>query len=294
MSIPGSLAEQLSQRLSDILGLAVDVEQSTPVAGGSINDAWRIDTNEGRFFLKTNGSDRSPSMFGAEADGLARLGATATLPVPRVIDQGEDHDTTWLLLEWIEQGKAAAGSWKVFGTDLARLHRNTAATFGLDRNNFIGSLLQTNTPAAVWSQFFIQRRLEPMLKLALSSKRVAAGTAFRFERLFAQLEDLFPQEPPSLLHGDLWSGNYLFGKDGSAWLIDPAVYYGHREMDIAMTRLFGTCDETFYAGYQEEWPMEPGWEDRMDLYNLYPLMVHVNLFGGAYIQQVEGILKKFT
>lgn len=294
MPVSGSLIEQLSQRLSDQLGVPVDVEQATGVGGGSINDAWRIDTNEGRFFLKTNNADRFPSMFEAELDGLARLRKTATVPVPEVLAHGEDHDTSWLLLEWIEEGKRGPTFWNDFGSRLARLHRHTHERFGLERDNYIGSLVQRNDTDPEWVSFFIHMRLEPLLKMARDRRKVEAGMAFRFEGLFPKLAGLFPNEPPALLHGDLWNGNFMTGPDGNAWIFDPAVYYGHREMDIAMSRLFGGFDAGFYDGYNSEWPLEEGWEERVDLCDLYPLLVHVNLFGGNYVSQVESILKRFV
>ncbi len=294
MPIPGSLAEQIGQKLSDHLGVHVEVEQSTGVGGGSINDAWRIDTNEGRFFLKTNSADRHPSMFEAEADGLARLRSTGTVHIPEVIGSGEDQDTTWLLLEWIETSSTTPDHWIDLGNSLAGLHRVTADRFGLERDNYIGSLIQRNEQHSEWAEFFIQQRLEPLVKMARENRRIEAGMAFRFERLYPRLGSLFPKEAPALLHGDLWSGNFLSGSDGKAWIFDPAVYFGHREMDLAMTRLFGGFDPLYYETYDREFPLEKGWQERVDLCNLYPLLVHVNLFGGNYVQQVEAILKRFV
>jgi fructosamine-3-kinase len=294
MPLPGSLIEQLAEHLSDHTGQPVDIEESFPVGGGSINDAWRLETDAGRFFLKTNSADRFPSMFEAEADGLQRLRQAGPLRVPEVIAHGEDHDESFLLMEWVEGGIKGQGFWADFGRGLALLHRHTRDHFGLERDNYIGSLVQHNTPASDWPSFFIHQRLEPQLKMARDRKRVEAGMAFRFERLFHQLDKLFPAEPPALIHGDLWSGNFLCDDQGCPVLIDPAVYYGHREMDLAMTKLFGGFDVALYTAYHAEWPLEKGWEERVDLCNLYPLMVHVNLFGGGYVAQVEGVLKRFA
>ena len=264
------------------------------MGGGSINDAWRLETDAGRFFLKTNSADSFPSMFEAEADGLQRLREAGPLRVPEVIAHGEDHDDSFLLLEWVESGTRKPGFWAGFGRGLAQLHRHTQKHFGLERDNYIGSLVQRNTAASDWPSFFIHQRLEPQLKMARDRKRVEAGMAFRFERLFHQLDKLFPAEPPALLHGDLWTGNFLCDSNSRPVLIDPAVYYGHREMDMAMTRLFGGFDVDLYAAYHAEWPLEQRWEERVDLCNLYPLLVHVNLFGGGYVAQVEAVLKRFA
>lgn len=294
MPLTGSLTEQLCERLSRLLDRPVDIERAVPVGGGSINAAYRLDTDEGRFFVKVNSAERFPAMFEAEADGLARLAAAGALRVPQVIAHGEDHDNAFLLLEHIDGGLKGPAFWERLARGLATLHRNTAPAFGLERSNYIGSLAQVNTPALVWSEFLIHARLEPMLKLARDKRRIERGTVLRSGRLFNRLPDLFPTEPPALLHGDLWSGNVLCDATGAPVLVDPAVYFGHREMDLAMTRLFGGFDEAFQAEYRNTWPLEPGWEERVDLCNLYPLLVHVNLFGGGYVQQVEAVLRRFT
>ncbi|MCB0795771.1 MAG: fructosamine kinase family protein [Flavobacteriales bacterium] len=294
MPLHGSLVETLSERLSDHLGRPVDIEQADGVGGGSINDAWLLHTEEGPFFLKTNNADRFPSLFEAEADGLERLRAAKAIRVPQVIAYGEDHDTTYLLLEHVERSLQSAAFWSTFGMQLAQLHRSTDKQFGLERDNYIGNLKQGNTQRSSWSEFFVQQRLEPQLKLARDGRKVDAAMPFRFERLFHQLDRLFPKEAPALLHGDLWSGNFVCDRTGSPVVFDPAVYYGHREMDLAMSRLFGGFDPAFYTSYQEAFPLEAGWEERVDLCNLYPLLVHVNLFGGGYVAQVEAILARFS
>jgi len=294
MPLQGSLIERLSQHLTVHLGRHVDVEQDIPVGGGSINEAYQLETNEGRFFVKVNSADRFPAMFEAEADGLERLRATNAIRVPQVIATGEDHDDTYLLLEHIEASARSANYWEDLGRSLAKLHRHTNDRFGLERNNYIGSLTQANDGLTSWSTFFIRCRLEPQVKLARDKQRIGMGDVLRFERLYGKAASLFPAEPPALLHGDLWSGNILIGPSGGPVLIDPAVYFGHREMDIAMTKLFGGFDEGFYRAYNDELSLESGWEERMELFNLYPLLVHVNLFGGGYIGQVQTVLKRFA
>ncbi|MFN3875801.1 MAG: fructosamine kinase family protein [Flavobacteriales bacterium] len=294
MPLSGSLIERLSEHLSVHLGRPTDVEMATPVGGGSINDAYRLETDAGRFFVKVNSADRFPSLFEAEADGLRRLHQAGALRIPQPIAHGEDHEDAYLLMDWIEGGLKGGAFWEELGRGLARLHGHSATRFGLERDNYIGSLRQINTAEADWPAFYIKHRLEPLLKMARDHRRLEAGISFRFERLFAKLDRLFPSEPPALLHGDLWSGNLLCDAEGRPVLIDPAVYFGHREMDIAMTRLFGGFDTEFYSAYASECPLERGWEDRVDLCNLYPLLVHVNLFGGGYAAQVESVLRRFT
>ncbi|MBL8002645.1 MAG: fructosamine kinase family protein [Flavobacteriales bacterium] len=294
MPLSGSLIERLSEQLSRRLERPVDIERHVPVGGGSINDAYRLDTDSGRYFVKVNSADRFPSLFASEADGLMRLAATGTLRTPDVFALGEDHDDSYLLLEHIDAGPKDRGSWERLGRGLAALHRHQGSSFGLDRPNHIGTLTQVNTPAATWPEFLVQARLEPMLKLARDKRRVEGGLVQRFERLFNRLGELFPEEPPALLHGDLWSGNVLCDTSGGPVLIDPAVYYGHREMDVAMTRLFGGFDPAFLGAYMDERPMEPGWEERMDLCNLYPLLVHLILFGEGYAAQVRTALGRYA
>jgi fructosamine-3-kinase len=299
MALSGSLIELLSRHLSEHLGRPVDIENERAVGGGSINDAYRLETNEGPFFVKVNNHDAIPSFFEAEADGLARLQGTNTLRVPRVIAHGEDHDDAYLLMEHIEHGTRNEGYWVALGRSLARMHRHTQEHFGLERPNYIGTLKQLNEPVRSatsgggFATFFQQRRLEPMVKMARDKRKLDDAITLRFERLYSRLGDLFPPEPPALLHGDLWKENCLVGTAGEPVLIDPAVYFGHREMDIAMTQLFGGFDEEFYTAYNSEWPLEQGWEGRMDLCNLYPLLVHVNLFGGGYVAQLNAALQRY-
>lgn len=294
MPLGTALIVRLELELLRILGHRVHVRGERPLGGGSINDSHRLDTDAGAFFIKVNTADRFPSMFEAEADGLGRLRSTGTLRVPEMIAYGEEEGAAYLLLEWMEAAPRSPSFWSDFGAGLARMHLCTNDRFGLDRDNFIGSLEQVNTPHATWDAFFIHCRLEPMVRMARDARRIGMGEVLRFERLYGRLFSLFPAEPPALLHGDLWSGNFIVGPGGEPAVIDPAVYYGHREMDIAMTRLFGGFEAGFYAAYNAVRPMESGWEERMDLCNLYPLLVHVNLFGGGYAAQVNAILRRFT
>ena len=180
-----------------------------------------------------------------------------------------------------------------FGHSLAALHRHSSGFYGLDHGNYMGSLTQTNTKHPDWSSFFIEERLERQLIRAKNSGYFSTEDVVRFQRLFSQFKTLCPAEKPSLVHGDLWGGNYLVSGQGRACLIDPAVYYGHREVDIAMSTLFGGFDPEFYSSYNEVFPMEKGWRERLDIYNLYPLLVHLNLFGSGYLGSIERIIRKF-
>lgn len=294
MALSGALAERIGVEISRYSGGYAEVERATPVGGGSINDCYRIDCAAGRFFLKVNVADRFPSLFEAEADGLRRLGANGGASVPQVVAYGEDHDDAFLLLEWIDPGQATAAGWAVLGQGLATLHRASNARFGLERDNYIGTLKQSNTPRDTWTAFLVDCRLEPLARMARDRKRLDMADGFRFERLYGRLDSLFPVEPPALLHGDLWSGNRLFSARGEPVLIDPAVYYGHREMDLAMARLFGGFDALFFEAYNEAFPLLAGWEERVPLAQLYPLLVHALLFGGAYANQVRDVLRRYA
>lgn len=294
MPLPGSLIERLCERLSRHTGEAVDIELAEPLGGGSINTVHRLYSNVGRWVVKVNHAERHPGLFAAEMDGLERLRATDAVRVPVVVGHGEDHDDAFLLMEHIEGGLRTTASWEALGRAVAGLHRQSASMFGLERDNYIGSLRQCNTREADWPTFLVRHRLEPLVRLARDRHLLDAGTVRRFERLHGRLGGLFPAEPPALLHGDLWSGNVVHAADGTPVLIDPAVYYGHREMDLAMARLFGGFDEAFFAAYQAAHPLEPGSEERAGPAQLYPLLVHVLLFGAGYTAQVRAVLGRFT
>lgn len=293
MGIPGSLVERLSEHLSRHVGAYVDIERETPVGGGSINDAFRLSSSAGPFFVKVNAADRFQSMFAAEADGLQRLAATRALRVPRTISVGEDHDQTYILMEWIAEGPKGDRFWEGLGHGLAALHSHVGEQFGLERDNYIGTLKQPNSWCGTWHEFLIQRRWEPLIRLACDRGRLGMGDRLRAERLYSALPDLYPHEAPSLLHGDLWSGNILCTEDQEPVLIDPAVYNGHREVDLAMTLLFGGFSPIFYSAYESALPLAPDWRERTPLWQLYPLLVHLNLFGGGYRDQVTAVLKRY-
>lgn len=262
--------------------------------GGDINSAARFSLADQNYFVKWNDADRYPLMFEAEAKGLNELRKANCIRIPEVKFIGEQDGGSFLLLELIDEGSRRTKYFQEFGEQLAQLHQNTKATFGLDHRNYIGSLPQVNTPTDTWSEFFVVNRLEEQIRLARDNRQVDAYLSNGFKHLFNKIESLFPNEAPALLHGDLWSGNQMPDKNGKPCIYDPAVYYGHREMDIAMTKLFGGFSTSFYESYNQAYALEEGWEQRVDLCNLYPLLVHVNLFGGGYAEQVRGILKYFT
>jgi len=290
---PDSLKQVVENTLSGLFNKQCSINNIESVGGGCINESFRIRTTPGDFFIKWNDATRYPGMFKAEGKGLSLLKRTNTIPIPEIIAQNDFNEFSFIILEWIEGGRRQKNFWSQFGENLATLHRESNNYFGLDHDNYIGSLPQSNKPHPTWKEFFIEERLQPQLKLAIDAKRLDKTISDLFEKLFLKFDDLIPKEKSSLLHGDLWNGNYLINQFGSATLIDPAVYYGHREMDLAMTKLFGGFDDEFYAAYQSTFTLQPGFHHRVDIHNLYPLLVHTNLFGGSYGSQVKRILSKF-
>ncbi len=267
--------------------------------GGDINDAYVLElTNGERVFMKSNRNVKR-DFFETEAAGLDAMAKTETIGTPRVLGLGRDGDRQFLLLEMIEPGRKISDFWETFGRELAALHGADTedfvkgGKFGFLMDNYIGSTPQTNSPKDGWIEFFRDCRLLPQFERA--KRYFGPEEKKRIETLLNNLDKfLIEPEYPSLLHGDLWSGNFMTDRDGKARLIDPAVYVGHREADIAMTELFGGFHGKFYNAYREAAPMEPGYEDRRDLYNLYHLLNHLNLFGSGYLPSVLRIVKKYT
>ena len=273
-------------------GIEVEVghiDRVDRVTGGSIASAYRLNAGGETFFLKC-ADDAPADFFAVEAAGLDLLReADSSLRIPRVAGFGTEREAAWLLLEWLESGRNSGFSTEL-GRGLARLHRRQETTWGLDRDGFIGSLPQSNRRRQGWVEFWWEERLLPQIVMAegrfhpgvdRDDMRVAV------ERVLTPIGD----EGPSLLHGDLWGGNVLSTMDGPA-IFDPACYFGHREVDLAMTELFGGFDAEFYAGYDEVWPRRPGYPGRRAAYQLYYLLVHVNLFGGSYASRTRDTVRQ--
>jgi len=285
------LPSEIQQKCQAIIG--ADIRSAVPMTGGDISQALLLETDKGRFFLKFNSSPNAANMFEADAAGLALLASANALQTPAVLGLGATPAGGFLLLEYMESGYRPSGFWEEFGSSLAQLHRNTASNFGLGHDNFIGSLPQPNCQHDNWPDFFVQERLLPQLDIAKQRNRLQSADFQAFERLFNRLPEHFPAEPPALTHGDLWSGNFLCGSNGNPIIFDPAASFAHREMDLAMSRLFGGFDRLFYRSYEEAWPLVPGFEQRLPIYQLYYLLVHVNLFGGGYVGSVRSALQPF-
>ncbi len=289
------LAPELTQALRYSLGSAI--ARSRRLSGGDINDAFELELASGtRVFLKTNDA-APPAMFPAEARGLEWLRAAGGLRIPEVlaVSSGRAGEPSFLVLELLAPGRPAPDFDERLGHGLAALHRAGAPTFGLEHDNFIGSLPQRNTPQQSWADFLWFERFEPQLARAAASGHVSVRLRRGFDELSSKLGQLVgPAEPPARLHGDLWSGNLHVDDAGAPCLIDPAAYGGHREMDLAMMRLFGGFSERAFRAYHEAYPLAAGSAERIALYQLYPLLVHVNLFGAGYVPQVERSLARYV
>jgi protein-ribulosamine 3-kinase len=289
--VDGALTEALRYELG------ASVKATRRLSGGDINDAFELELSSGvRVFLKTN-ANAPASMFPAEARGLDWLRAAAALRIPEVlaVSNGRKGEPCFLVLELLTPATRGPDFDQRLGRGLAELHRFGAERFGFESDNFIGSLPQRNRAHDSWAEFFWSERLEPQLERAVAAGQASSRMRAAFERLASKLEQLVgPPEPPARLHGDLWSGNLHVDAAGAPCLIDPAVYGGHREVDLAMMRLFGGFGEGVFRAYQEVWPLAPGHAERVALYQLYPLMVHVNLFGGGYADSVERSLARYV
>jgi fructosamine-3-kinase len=288
-----ALIHHISQKLSAHFQQHIEVKKLQQVFGGDINQTFQLQTNAGSFFLKLN-DGVSKDMFEKEFDGLRLLYSTNTIRIPKPLLCGSFENNIFLITEFINKGYASKSFWKIFAQQLAALHKHSQPQFGLKSNNYIGSLLQQNTFCNTWADFYSNYRIMPLMQKALSNNKCGKEDVLLAEKLCSRFNDLFPSESPALVHGDLWSGNYMSNENGDPVIYDPAVYYGNREMDIAMSLLFGGFDKTFYILYNEVLPLQPNWKERTQLYQLYPLLVHLNLFGGHYYQSVMNIIKAYT
>lgn len=290
MPLQKPFIDELQSRLSAVFSRPVTIRLVSPVSGGSINSAWCLQTDEGKLMLKVNSKDAYPGMFRLEAEGLAAIRSTQTIAVPDVVLYGNFEANSFLIINWIDATRPTPQTSQQLGRQLAAMHRHTATHFGFSADNYMGSLPQSNRSHTTWSAFFINERLRPMVSLGVAKRLLNAQEAQSFEQLYQHLPALFDEEPPALLHGDLWGGNYLISSTGTPYLIDPAVSYGHREFDLAMTTLFGGFSEPFYEAYDEAHPLAPEWRTRTQLWNLYPLLMHLNVFGAGYLSQVREAL----
>ena len=259
------------------------------LSGGDINDTYRLAMTDRDYFIKINAADKL-DMFEKEADGLKRLAETQSFVVPEVYQTGVFEQQAFLLLEYIEALYQTENP-KNFAESLAKLHETTHEQYGLSYDNYIGRLPQKNDFKSGWIDFFIENRLK--FQIDLAGDLIPAAILHQFNRLYQKLPELLWIDRPALVHGDLWLGNYFYNLQGRAVVFDPAIYYGHREVDLAMMQLFGGFSPKIYEYYQDLLPMEPDWQERLKIYQLYPLLVHVSLFGASYLSSINRILSYF-
>ena len=260
------------------------------VSGGDINDTYRLAMTDRDYFIKVNTADKL-NMFEKEADGLKLLSESQSFVVPQVYHTGVFERHAFLLLEYIEALYQTENP-KNFAESLVKLHQTTNNQYGLAYDNYIGRLPQKNDFNTNWIDFFVENRLQ--FQIDLAGDLIPASILHQFERLYQKLPELLWIDRPVLVHGDLWSGNYFYNLQGQAVIFDPAVYYGHREVDLAMMQLFGGFPKEIYELYQALLPMASGWQERLRIYQLYPLLVHVNLFGTSYLSGISRILSYFV
>lgn len=301
--IPAPLAALAENRLAARFGVEIRIAEARPGSGGCINVTAHLKLSNGsRAFLKWLSSRPPPGFFQSEADGLQRLSAASPLRVPAVLALAEKDDPfQFLILEDLSHPSPSPHPApplsfdEELGYGLAAQHRVTAAAFGLDQDNFIGTTPQANGWMSSWGDFYRERRLVPLLRALDAQNALRAEDHRLFDGLMPRLGELLETgEPPSLLHGDLWSGNILPDAHGRPALIDPAVYYGHREADTAYTELFGGLSPRALQAYHEAWPPAEGHRDRASLLNLYHLLNHALLFGGGYLSQARSVAKRYA
>ena len=271
--------------------LGTRVLEARPVAGGDINRAHRLTLADGREVFLKHHPEPPPGMFRSEARGLAWLAESRALRIPAVLAAGDE----FLALEWIAPGGPGPDHDERLGRGLAQLHSAGAPGFGAPDDGFIATLPLPNAPLPTWADFYARRRLEPLVRAGIDAGILPTGCARALDRLAARLPDLLgPEEPPARLHGDLWSGNAIVDGGGAPVLVDPAAHGGHREVDLAMMRLFGGFSERVFAAYEEVTPLTPGHDERRELHQLHPLLVHALLFGGGYVGRVQRTLAHYA
>ena len=284
---------KIASDISLATGHTFHADKPSSVGGGCINSAYRLGGNGQEFFIKLNSADRL-DMFEAEAAGLHELAAANSIRVPVPICTGIAENQCYIVMEYIGfGGRGGSHLLTQFGEQLAQMHRHTSGRFGWHRDNTIGSTFQPNQNEADWLTFWAQHRLGYQLQLA-GQHGIGAGALRMGEQLLENLSDFFIGYAPvaSLLHGDLWSGNYAFSQASEPVIFDPAVYFGDREADIAMTELFGSFGHDFYAAYNASWPLDAGYPVRKTLYNLYHILNHYNMFGGGYGSQAISMIDR--
>ncbi|SEP94871.1 fructosamine kinase family protein [Piscibacillus halophilus] len=285
----------MKETIQEALNEAEDktnIKTIKPVSGGSINESFYVETDRHRYFIKYH-PNAPDHFFYLEKEGLEKIRETNSIRVPEVYAFSNEKQKAYLVLEWIE-GETKPHTSSQLGRDIARMHHSQAAKHGLDHSTFIGTLLQPNQLYNEWVDYYKECRLINQLNKGKENGHISGNRQQKLETLIEQLDQYIPKGiEPTYLHGDLWGGNWLAGSDGSPYVIDPSFLYGDRHFDLAFTELFGGFSEEFYRAYQVENPIEPYYKDVKDLYQLYYLLVHLNIFGEVYGGSVDRILYKY-
>jgi fructosamine-3-kinase len=288
------ITELLKNTIAKKLNCNKEDLQLNSVSGGSINYTVKISIkNKENYFIKINDAKKFPGLFLQEKSGLQLLQKQNIFIVPNVIDNFEVDNKQILILEWIDSGNKTNDFWKHFGKQLAQLHFTSNENFGLESDNYMGSVIQKNNQSKDWIYFFIHQRLQPLINECITKKLLTTSYIAKFENLYKHLPSIYTIEKPSLLHGDLWSGNFICNHLNQPVLIDPAIYFGHRSVDLGMTTLFGGFEKQFYKSYQYHFPLPKNHKEQWQVSNLYPLLIHLLLFGKSYLSSIDSVLNTY-
>lgn len=277
-----------------VLGKPVQLFGAYSEGGGEINSYHKLLTDQGVFFVKAHHLEERPRMFEREISGLEALRKIQCLDVVRSFGTTSLENYELLFLDYLEPAPPSSNYWEMLGAGLAAMHRHSSKSFGFSDDNFIHGQVQLNHRQSKWGSFFINNRLLPNIRRAFEQQRLEPDLLTRLEKFMKLAEVVFPEEPPALLHGNLWNKHLLTNVKGEPVLISPSPYYGHREMDLAMTRLVGTFPDEFYKAYQDAYPLQPEWELRLDFGHVYYLLVYLNAYGAPYVQTLEEKLNKWV
>jgi len=281
--------------LSELLPkLDLNIHSVRPIAGGDISKAYCLETNHDNYFLKVNQESFALDMFQKEKLALEKIAQYNMIKVPAVFQVGQIDGAAFLLMEFIRSSPIGSVNFKKFGIQLAEFHLQFENSFGWENDNYIGSLHQNNVKCSDWNDFYINQRIAPQIKTAIDKNLLYESDLPSSSKLFVACKRLFPDAKASPLHGDLWSGNYISNSEGEVFIIDPAFYFGHHEVDIAMSQLFGGFPKEFYSAYHSVIPIEPNYKERIQFLQLFYLLVHLNLFGKSYVGSVMSILNKYS
>lgn len=281
----------LKDFIANLLGSKI--KKVSALSGGDITKSYCLFAQTERFFCKTHSGHNAKSMFEVEKQGLETLAATKTIGIPGVLGCSSFNKRALLVLEYVEGKSPNEKDFERLGNALGQLHKHSSNSFGWKNDNFIGSLPQSNKSHKDWVSFYVKERLWPQLVRAQENKLLSPPEIPSLKNILSACKPLFGNITPSLLHGDLWSGNYIIASDGRPYLIDPAIYFGHREVDMAMTRLFGGFSPSFYSAHSQHFEVNPFEKEHNDIYQLFYLLVHLNLFGRSYHESVKTLLNRY-